>query len=218
MESLGGAVRVEDETVGFRYFDARDLLGFVDGTANPLGQELTDSVLVTEADDKAGTGGSYVLIQKYLHNMQGWRSLSTDTQEAIIGRTKSDNVELDDAGPADQKAHKTLATVTGDDGQEYDILRDNMPFGSPASGAFGTYFIGYSRRLWVIEKMLERMFVGEPPGKHDRILDYSTPLLAQCFLSPHLICWRASTTATDCNAMRTSHGKAHPRPRTVQTG
>jgi len=183
LESLGASVAVVDETVGFRYFDVRDLLGFVDGTANPVGPAVPASVLIAQEDDAAAVGGSYVVVQKYVHDMAGWKRLGAEQQEAIMGRTKWDNVELDDADDDKQKAHKTLATIEKD-GVEYDILRDNMPFGSPGAGEFGTYFIGYSRRLWVIEKMLERMFVGVPPGLHDRLLDYSTPLTGSVFFTP----------------------------------
>ena len=112
------------------------------------------------------------------------RTVSTEQQEAIIGRTKLDNVEMDDAAADQQKAHKTLATSEGKDGNGRDILRDNMPFGSPGSGEFGTYFIGYTKRLWVLEKMLERMFIGEPPGMHDRILNYSKALAGTTFFVP----------------------------------
>jgi len=184
MENLGDAVSVVDETVGFRYFDVRDLLGFVDGTANPVGPAVDNSIVITEQDDAGSVGGSYIVVQKYLHNMKGWRSLPTEKQESIIGRTKLDNIELDDAPPDQQKSHKSLATVEDDNGVEHDILRDNMPFGSPGSGEFGTYFIGYSRKLWVIEKMLERMFIGNPPGLHDRILDYSTATTGTTFFAP----------------------------------
>ncbi|KAF2675017.1 Dyp-type peroxidase [Microthyrium microscopicum] len=183
LDKLGDAVKVVDETVGFRYFDLRDLLGFVDGTANPTGQELHDSVIIGD-EDKAAAGGSYIVVQKYLHNLAGWNKLPKEQQEAIVGRTKPDDVELDDAAPGEQAAHKTLATIADDNGEEYDILRDNMPFGSPASGEYGTYFIGYSRRLWVIEKMMERMFIGEPVGKHDRILDYSKAVTGTTFFAP----------------------------------
>ncbi|KEF57003.1 iron-dependent peroxidase [Exophiala aquamarina CBS 119918] len=183
MELLGDAVKVVDETVGFRYFDVRDLLGFVDGTANPVGNAVDDAVLIAE-EDPSGTGGSYVVIQKYVHNLTGWKDLKTEQQEAVIGRTKFDNVELDDADDDKQKSHKQLATIEDENGNEHDILRDNMPFGSPGSGEYGTYFIGYSRKLWVIEKMLERMFIGDPPGMHDRILDYSTPLTGTTFFVP----------------------------------
>lgn len=183
MDLLGDAVKVIDETVGFRYFDVRDLLGFVDGTANPVGNAVDDAVLIAE-EDQSGTGGSYVVIQKYVHDLNGWKGLKTEQQEAILGRTKIDNIELDDADDDKQKAHKQLATIEDENGDEHDILRDNMPFGSPGSGEYGTYFIGYSRKLWVIEKMLERMFVGDPPGLHDRLLDYSTPLTGTTFFVP----------------------------------
>ncbi|KAL5381617.1 hypothetical protein DPSP01_007065 [Paraphaeosphaeria sporulosa] len=183
MDALGESVTLIDETVGFRYFDVRDLLGFVDGTANPVGPAVDDSVFIAEEDTEAA-GGSYVVVQKYVHDMKTWKSMSTEQQESIIGRTKLENVELDDAPEGKQQSHKSLATIEDDDGNEFGILRDNMPFGSPGSKEFGTYFIGYSRRLWVIEKMLERMYVGNPPGLHDRILDYSTPLTGTTFFVP----------------------------------
>ncbi|OAA63644.1 dyp-type peroxidase family protein [Niveomyces insectorum RCEF 264] len=187
LDRLGDAVSVVDETVGFRYFDNRDLLGFIDGTANPTGPAVRDSVVVATEDDNAPfVGGSYVVVQKYLHDMTAWRGLATEAQEAIIGRTKLDNMELPDAtGAATQRSHKTLNTV--DDsvgGGELAILRDNMPFGAPGSGEFGTYFIGYTRRLWVIEKMLQNMFLGDPPGLHDRLLDYSRAVTGSVFFVP----------------------------------
>lgn len=182
LDQLGDSVSVIDETVGFRYFDVRDLLGFVDGTANPVGPAVPSSVLVAEEDTSA-QGGSYIVIQKYTHDLEAWKGLPAEQQEKIIGRTKLDNVELEDA-ESGQMSHKTLNTIEDEQGGEHDILRDNMPFGSPGSGEFGTYFIGYTRRLWVIEKMLERMFVGEPPGLHDRLLDFSTPLTGTTFFAP----------------------------------
>jgi putative iron-dependent peroxidase len=178
---FGSTVSVVDETSGFRYFDVRDLLGFVDGTANPVGSAVARSTLVGD-EDPDNAGGSYVVVQKYLHGLDAWRALTTEQQEAIIGRTKADNTELDDAD-AGQKSHKTLSTIVVD-GVEHGILRDNMPFGSPGAAEFGTYFIGYSRRLWVIERMLERMFIGDPPGLHDRLLDFSDAVLGCTFFAP----------------------------------
>jgi putative iron-dependent peroxidase len=181
LNALGTSVTVADEVSGFRYFDARDLLGFVDGTANPTGLDLPDATLVGD-EDAEFAGGSYVVVQKYLHPLPAWQALPTERQEAIIGRTKADGVELDDAETG-QKSHKTLATIT-DDAGEHDILRDNMPFGRPGSAEFGTYFIGYSRHLWVIERMLERMFIGDPPGLHDRLLDFSAAKTGTTFFAP----------------------------------
>ena len=182
LDVIGDAARVVDETVGFRYFDARDLLGFVDGTANPTGAELPEAALIGDEDPEFA-GGSYVVVQKYLHDMAGWARLTAEQQEAIIGRTKLDNIELDD-DDAPRKSHKTLATIEAPDGGELAILRDNMPFGRPGAGEFGTYFIGYAGRLWVIEKMLERMFVGEPAGAYDRLLDFSTAVTGTTFFVP----------------------------------
>ena len=182
LDVIGDAARVVDETVGFRYFDARDLLGFVDGTANPTGAELPEAALIGDEDPEFA-GGSYVVVQKYLHDMAGWARLTAEEQEAIIGRTKLDNIELDD-DDAPRKSHKTLATIETPDGGELAILRDNMPFGRPGANEFGTYFIGYAGRLWVIEKMLERMFVGEPAGAYDRLLDFSTAVTGTTFFVP----------------------------------
>ena len=182
LDSLGGAVTVVDEVSGFRYFDARDLLGFVDGAANPTGLDLASSTLVGD-EDADFAGGSYVVVQKYLHDLSAWAQVPTPLQEEIIGRTKIDNVEIDDDA-APRKSHKSLATIVDAANHEYDILRDNMPFGRPGQGEFGTYFIGYSRYLWVIEKMLQRMYVGDPPGAYDRLLDFSTPHTGATFFAP----------------------------------
>ena len=191
MARLGAAAAVADETVGFRYFDARDLLGFVDGTANPVGRDVPPAVMLAQADCEGAAGaaalagGSYIVVQKYLHDMSGWRALSTEQQEGIIGRTKLDNEELPDAAAGRQSSHKTLATIEDEaTGEEMAILRDNMPFGRPGRGEFGTYFVGYARRLWVVEAMLRRMFVGEPEGLHDRILDYSRAVTGSVFFAP----------------------------------
>lgn len=181
LDSLGPVTAVVDEVFGFRYFDARDLLGFVDGTANPVGPDLPEATLVGD-EDAAFAGGSYVVVQKYLHSLDAWEKLTTEQQEAVIGRRKIDNLELPDAVHG-QKSHKTLNTIE-DNAGEHDILRDNMPFGRPGSDEFGTYFIGYTRHLWVIERMLERMFIGDPPGLHDRILDFSMPHTGTTFFAP----------------------------------
>lgn len=182
LAALSDAVGVVDAVSGFRYFDARDLLGFVDGTANPAGADIPVAALVGD-EDPDFAGGSYVVVQKYLHDLSAWSAIGPGEQQAIIGRTIVDNVEIDDDA-APRKSHKSLATIVDEQGVEHDILRDNMPFGDPAKGEFGTYFIGYSRRLWVIEKMLERMFIGDPPGSYDRLLDFSTAKTGTTFFAP----------------------------------
>ena len=181
MARLGNAVSPADEVHAFRYFDDRDLIGFVDGTENPRGAAAIDAVLVGE-EDAAFAGGSYVIVQKYLHDLAAWNALSTEAQERIIGRTKLSDIELDDSVKP-TSAHSALTTIV-EDGKEIKILRDNMPFGRAAYGEFGTYFIGYSRSPRTIEQMLENMFVGRPPGNYDRLLDFSRAVTGNLFFVP----------------------------------
>jgi porphyrinogen peroxidase len=178
---LAGAVSVVEEVHGFRYFDERDLLGFVDGTENPDGAQVREAVVIGP-EDPAFAGGSYVIVQKYLHDLAGWNALPVEEQERIIGRTKLADIELDDAVKP-TSAHNALTTIV-QDGREVQILRDNMPFGSIAAGEFGTYFIGYARTPAVIEQMLENMFVGRPPGNYDRLLDFSRAVTGALFFVP----------------------------------
>ncbi|GAA3680662.1 Dyp-type peroxidase [Nocardioides ginsengisoli] len=182
VDRLAGVARVVDEVHGFRSFDQRDLLGFVDGTENPEGDERSAAVLIG-AEDASYAGGSYVVTQKYVHDLTAWNALSIEDQERAVGRTKLADVELaDDVKPSN--AHVALTTIVDDDGTERAIVRDNMPFGRVGAGEFGTYFIGYAKEPGVIEEMLENMFVGRPAGNHDRVLDFSTALTGTLFFVP----------------------------------
>jgi porphyrinogen peroxidase len=181
MARLQGAVSPADEVHGFRYFDNRDLLGFVDGTENPTGQEAIDATLIGE-EDAGFAGGSYVIVQKYLHDLAGWNALPTEAQEHIIGRTKLSDIEIDES-IRPSSAHNSLNTIVAD-GREIKIVRHNMPFGQAGQGEFGTYFIGYSRSPSTIEQMLGNMFVGRPPGNYDRILDFSRAVTGNLFFVP----------------------------------
>lgn len=185
-DRLAGVGVIVDETVGFRYFEQRDLLGFVDGTENPEGA-LPDSAAGAAAligvGDPDFTGGSYVIVQKYLHDLPAWRALPVQEQERVIGRTKLEDFELDEADkPPD--SHIAVNQVIEPDGTEREILRANMPFGSIRDGEFGTYFVGYSATPRTTEIMLERMFLGTDEATHDRILDFSTAVTGTLFFVP----------------------------------
>jgi len=181
MDSIGDVVSVADEVHGFRYFDDRDVMGFVDGTENPRGQAAREAAIVG-SEDPSFAGGSYVIVQKYLHDMKAWNALPVEMQERIIGRRKLSDVELSDADkPA--YAHNALTNIE-ENGRQLQILRDNMPFGRPGHGEFGTYFIGYSRSPRITEIMLENMFVGRPPGNYDKLLDFSHPVTGSLFFVP----------------------------------
>lgn len=182
MTAMAGAITVVDEVHGFRFFDNRDLLGFVDGTENPDGDEAVGATAVG-AEDPEFAGGSYVHVQKYVHDMGGWQALSVTEQERVIGRTKLDDIEFDDdVKPAD--SHVALNVIEDDDGNEIDIFRANMPFGELGKDEYGTYYIGYARSPQTSEQMLRNMFLGDPPGNTDRILDFSTALTGGLFFAP----------------------------------
>jgi putative iron-dependent peroxidase len=158
------------------------MIGFVDGTENPVGPESIEAVLIGE-EDSAFAGGSYVIVQKYLHDLKGWNDLPIERQEAIIGRKKLSDIELEEAVKP-SCAHNALTSITDESGKELKIVRDNMPFGEIGKGEFGTYFIGYARSPSRIERMLQNMFVGNPPGNYDRLLDFSRATTGSPFFVP----------------------------------
>ena len=173
-----------EEIHGFRYWDGRSILGFVDGTENPVGNERQYYAVVGD-EDPMYRGGSYVFVQKYLHDMQGWTKLPAEEQEKVIGRYKISDIEMpDDVKPVN--SHSALAGIEDENGAELKIVRDNMPFGNPAKGEVGTYFIAYASTFSTTQKMLQRMFIGDPPGNYDRILDYSTAYTGGLFFAPSL--------------------------------
>lgn len=181
LASMAGAVTVVDEVHGFKFFEQRDLLGFVDGTENPDGPDAVDAVQI--ADDPDFAGASYVHVQRYTHDMDAWNALSVNEQELVIGRTKLEDIELDDdVKPAN--SHVALNTIEDEDGNELAIMRANMPFGTLGNGESGTYYIAYSADPGVTERMLSNMFIGDPPGNTDRILDFSTAQTGSMFFVP----------------------------------
>jgi len=214
MDSIGDIVSVADEVHGFRYFDDRDVIGFVDGTENPRGDAAREAAVVG-SEDPAFTGGSYVIVQKYLHDLKAWNSLPVEMQERIIGRRKLSDIELSDAEKP-VYAHNALTNIE-ENGRQLQILRDNMPFGRPGHGEFGTYFIGYSRTPRITETMLENMFVGRPPGNYDRLLDFSRPVTGSLFFVPSAtfldnVTPDAPVAAEDAKAPSTEPPSSPPSP------
>jgi putative iron-dependent peroxidase len=178
MKGLRGAATVQDEVHAFAYYDARNLLGFIDGTENPVGPDAAETALVGDEDPEF-RGGSYAVVQKYLHDVAAWEDLTTEEQERVVGRAKSTGLELDAPG-----SHKEVNTVLGPDGGEQRILRAAMPFGRPGRGEFGTYFIAYARDPQITETMLRRMFLGTPAGGPDPLLDFSRAVTGTLFFVP----------------------------------
>ncbi|WP_447408934.1 Dyp-type peroxidase [Weissella confusa] len=176
MVFLDPIATVLDETKGFRYFEGRAIIGFIDGTEAPAEFEAADYALVGE-EDPAYINGSYAFAQKWLHDMDFWGKMKTEEQEKAVGRHKFDDLELDD-GEKFHNAHNVAAKIEVD-GEEQKIVRMNVPFSDPATGKTGTYFIGYSRYWSVTKAMLQQMV-----DMSDFLLTFSTIQSGQLFFIP----------------------------------
>lgn len=167
---------VVDETKGFRYFEGRAIIGFIDGTEAPQVEDAADYAIVGD-EDPFFENGSYAFAQKWRHHMDIWNKLTTEDQEKAVGRKKFSDLEL-----SDKEKFKNAHNVTSQakiNGVEQKIVRMNVPYSDPASGITGTYFIGYSRHWTVTKKMLENMV-----EKHDYLLSFSDILSGQLFFIP----------------------------------
>ena len=178
-QKLRGVVESIDETHGFRYRDGKAIIGFVDGTENPAVDENPYHFAVIGEEDADFAGGSYVFVQKYIHDMVAWNALPVEQQEKVIGRHKFNDVELSDEEKP-ENAHNAVTNI----GDDLKIVRANMPFANTSKGEYGTYFIGYASTFSTTRRMLENMFIGDPVGNTDRLLDFSTPITGTLFFAP----------------------------------
>ncbi|MBS1154388.1 MAG: hypothetical protein H6R07_312 [Proteobacteria bacterium] len=166
---------------GFRYQDGRDLTGFVDGTGNPEGDERAEVALVGE-EDPDWAGGSYVHVQRFVHRMDEWNKLPVKQQEAIIGRSKHANIEMDkDDRPLTSHMHRV--NIENGSGKELKLLRHSMPYGIPG-GERGLYFCSYCRDPAIFEKMLSRMVAPIHDGRVDHLLNFTRAVSGAAFFAP----------------------------------
>jgi putative iron-dependent peroxidase len=177
---LGGIARVKDEVKGFRYRDHRDLTGFGDGTENPSGSRRARVALLPEGH--AFADGSFVLAQRYVHDLDAWEALPVEWQERVIGRTKPISRELPDRAKP-PTAHIARVSVD-EDGRELEIVRHGLPYGDTSE--HGLFFLAYTNDLSIPGKMLGRMFGTSGDGRHDRLLRYTRPVSGAHFFAPSL--------------------------------
>ncbi|WP_368879915.1 Dyp-type peroxidase [Proteus mirabilis] len=175
--AFGNVLQIEEEIHGFRWIEERDLSGFIDGSENPVGDERYGVALINEGID---AGGSYVLVQRYEHNLKKWARFSESDQEKMIGRTKKESIELDES-ERNITSHVSRVAIE-ENGEELAILRHSLPYGT-ASGKHGLYFLAYCGRLYNIEQQLLSMF-GEVDGKYDDLLRMSKPVTGSYYFAP----------------------------------
>lgn len=167
------------ECPGFVYKDNRDLTGFVDGSANPKTLDEQHEVALI-GEEKRHKGGSFVLTQKWVHDLSAFQHLSTQQQEQIIGRTKAESIELTgDAMPDNSHVSRTDVSV---DGKAQKLYRRSVPFGN--ANEKGLYFLGFSCQQSRFQIQLERMFGLTEDGIHDRIIDFSKAVNSAYWFAP----------------------------------
>jgi putative iron-dependent peroxidase len=189
--ALAPVATLADETECFVYHDSRDLTGFVDGTENPGTSDAADVALI--ADGEPGAGGSHVIAQRWVHDLDSFNELDVDAQQAVIGRTKPDSVALPRAvRPVD--AHIMRAELLDDAGDERQIYRRSVPCGNV--GERGLYFLGFSCDRDRFDGMLARMFGTSGDGIHDHLLDFSQAVTGSYYFAPSLDDLDAISAAT----------------------
>lgn len=181
-EGIQNKVEVLDERVCFRNFDGRDLTGFIDGTENPQFPDDRAEVALLVEDAGFFADGSFVFAQRYAHNLAKWKQLKVDTQENVIGRTKLESIELDDEVKP-KNAHIARVVIEDDEGEEMEILRHSLPYGD-GKGDQGLFFIAYTKKLEIIDHMLQHMFGTAGDGIHDRLLHFVTPVDGAYYFAP----------------------------------
>ncbi|EIT7025151.1 Dyp-type peroxidase [Vibrio vulnificus] len=168
-------VTVVDETYGYRYLDSRDMTMFVDGTENPKAEKRAEVALIPDGEF---TGGSYVMVQRFEHNLPAWNRLNVSAQEKVIGRTKPDSIELDDVPAASHVGRVDIK----EEGKGLKIVRHSLPYGS-VTGAHGLLFIAYCHTLHNFKAMLESMY-GVTDGKTDQLLRFTKAVTGAYFFAP----------------------------------
>ena len=172
--ALYGVAGIAEETSSWPYHHDRDLTGFIDGTENPTLIEAPEIALIPES--ARGGGGSILLLQRWSHDAAEWESQSVARQEAVIGRTKPDSVELDNR-PADSHAARTDQDDFGK------IFRRNMPYGTVAD--HGTMFVGFTAVQDRLVGMLENM-AGLKDGVRDALTYFAKPLTGAYYFIPSI--------------------------------
>jgi len=175
-------VELIEEVHGFRYLDGRDFTGFIDGTENPRGLRKLDVAIVGD-DDPDFAGGSYIHVQRYQHNLTKWQLLPVSRQEAVIGRTKADNIEF---SSEDKRAfaHTNRTSLKDGNGNSLQMLRQSMPYGDMT--VQGLYFISCAKSPKAFTQMLRSMIFGDENGEYDKLLDYTTAETGAAFFAPSI--------------------------------
>lgn len=182
-DGIADKIELLDERVCFRFFDGRDLTGFIDGTENPQFPDDRAETALLGDDANIFADGSFIFAQRYVHDLEKWKRLKVDAQEHVMGRSKLESIEMDDDEKPDN-AHIARTVIEDEEGEELEILRHSLPYGD-GKGDQGLFFIAYTKDLTRIDRMLLRMFGTSGDGIHDRLLHFVTPVDGAYFFAPN---------------------------------
>lgn len=159
---LGAGWRLLEEVDAFRYREGRDLTGYEDGTENPKGDAAVEAAVI--ASGREGVlGGSFVAVQRFVHDLARFEKLEVAARDAIIGRRFDTNEEIPDAVAT---AHVKRSAQESFDPPAF-MLRRSMPWGDLRE--HGLYFVAYVESLDRFERVLRRM-AGLDDGQLDGLL------------------------------------------------
>jgi len=177
---FSGVASLELDERGFTYHDSRDLTGFIDGSANPKDEKARQAALIPEGN--AGAGGAFVVTQKWVHDLDRFLALPVSEQEAIIGRTKAESIELE--GEAMPATSHVSRTDLSENGEAMKIYRRSAPFGNVSDK--GLYFLAFSCAQRRIDIQLKSMFGASGDGLHDRLVEFSRPVSSSYWFAPSI--------------------------------
>ncbi len=172
--ALASEMSVARETMAFIYGASLDMTGFIDGTGNPAPEDQPAVAMIPEGEPAAG--GSFILAQRWVHDLEGWNKMSVPDQEKAFGRTKADSVELETQEPYSHLSHVAQAD------QNHSIARRSTPYAFH-DGTVGLYFMAFCKSQSPFVEMLNAMY-GTDGQVRDKITDFSDPVSGAFYFSP----------------------------------
>ncbi|HET6950758.1 MAG TPA: Dyp-type peroxidase [Acidimicrobiales bacterium] len=175
---LSGLATVVAEQPSFTYQASRDLTGFEDGTENPPVDEAPG--VATVPAGLPGAGGSVVLLQRWVHDLDAFDALDDCDKDQVIGRCLVTGEELPEAERS-PRAHLSRVVIDDPAGEELEIFRRSTAFGGVID--HGLMFVAFSADVDRLDTMLRRM-VGAGDGVRDRLTDISRCAASAWYVAP----------------------------------
>ncbi len=180
MELLRLHVELVEQVRGFRYLDGRDLNGFMYASDNPRGLKRREIAIIGE-DDADFSGGSYIHVQRFRHDLRRWAALSARQQEQVMGTTQEHNLPSKEQSESSHcvRAGSAVFAESG-----VTLLKQGMPYGDMVSQ--GLFFVSCSASSSGFKAMLHSQIVGNGDGDYDRWLDFTSAETGAAFFAPSL--------------------------------